>query len=202
MREHILNFCFKGDRDYVHGTDIYNTINKFIKEKFGLFGISKIDMSIHKIIKNNLIFKTPMNKDVEREENTAVVFSFVHDSDKYKILLSENNQKIDCRYQYLEENIINNCEIDNSNKKIALVEKSGYSNIENYVAMNKALLNSIYHDVKCKWFFTRLQTDLSEETSIYRSLTVEVKHNFNFKLTKSLMKMDDREIGYLYFSLI
>lgn len=202
MQNKNLRFCFKGDRNYVHGTDIYNAIIKFIKEEQGLINIRKIDISIHEIIKNNLSAELFNNKDADIEGKPAVVFSFMHTSDKYRLLLSENDQKIDCRHQYREEDIISSCKIDIKNKKIELATESGYSNIENYVAMNKALLKSIYHDVKGKWFFTRLQTDLYEETSIFRSLTVELKHNFNFKLTKSLIRMDNREIGYLYFSLI
>ena len=197
-----LNFCFKGKRNYIQGPDIYDKINKLIINELLINNISKIDMSVHKLIKNNLTLEMYKNEDVDKKEDTVAVFSFIHDSNKYKLLLSENNEKIDCRYEYPEEDIIKKCKINVDKQMIILESKTDFSDAEVFTAMNKALLNSIYPDIKGKWLFTKFQIDKYDEKGEYDYISVELKHNFSYKLTKSLIKIDDKERGYIYFSLI
>jgi len=197
-----LTFCFKGNRNYIQGADIYDKINKFIIRELGIHDIRKINMSVHKFINGNLFLELHKNKEIDRREDTAVVFSFTHDSDKYKLLLSENNEPVHCRYEYNEEEITENCEVDIENKKVTLGSLTGFTVAEVVTAMNKFLLNFIYPEIKGKWLFTGFQADKYEEKSDFSSLEVELKHNFNFKLTKSSIKTDGRETGFIYFSLI
>ena len=51
MKDLTLKFCFKGSRDYVHGTDIYNSL---IEELDLKSSTGEFDLSFHGIARTNL----------------------------------------------------------------------------------------------------------------------------------------------------
>ncbi len=188
-----LDFCFKGSRTYVHGTDIFTMLT----ETFGKH-IKKLDIAFHGITVNNMTFSAtkPENKEVK------VTFRCL-DNDKKRILFGiENRSGIDCRYEYLEENIVKNSIVNIAKENIVLNTKTGYTFIEHVVAMNKALLETLYVDISGKWYFTRLQLQDPIEMSDVASLQLVLKSNFQFKLTKTAIIVNEQEVGFIYFSLI
>jgi len=68
--------------------------------------------------------------------------------------------------------------------------------------MNKALVEQLYSEVEGKWYFTRLQLGNNISMSDVSSLKLDLKSNFQFKLTKSAIIVNDIEVGFIYFSLI
>ena len=51
MEAFLLDFKFKGERNYIHGTDIYTKIIQHLSEGYKP---GNIDLSFHKVVKNNL----------------------------------------------------------------------------------------------------------------------------------------------------
>ena len=187
-----LEFCFKGNRKYVHGTDIFTKIT----EQYN--NAKNIDIAFHGIAINNMTFSTekPEGKEVK------VTFRCLHNEDKIKLFAIENDSNITCRYEYLEEEIVNNSTVAVSEESIELNTPTEYSFIEHIVAMNKALLEKLYSDANGKWYFTRLQLKENISMSDISSLQLVLKSNFQFKLTKSSIIVDNVEVGFIYFSLI
>ena len=188
-----LNFCFKGDRKYVHGTDIFSKLTEQYSND-----IKKIDISFHGITVNNMSFFTekPENEEIK------VTFRCLENDNKVRYFGIENNTHIKCRYEYIEEKIISNSTVSTSDKIITLNSATEYLFIEHIVAMNKALLEELYPEVKGKWYFTRLQLKNAINMSDITSLKLELKSNFQFKLTKSTIMVNETEVGFIYFSLI
>ncbi len=188
-----LDFCFKGNRQYVHGTDIFTKLTEHYNND-----IYNIDMAFHGITVNNLTFYT-----IKPEaDNVKVTFRCLHNEEKIKLFGVENDKNIDCRYEYLEENIVENTTVDVSVDTITLSDPTQYSFIEHIVAMNKALLERLYSDVSGKWYFSRLQLKENICISDVASLQLILKSNFQFKLTKSAIIVNDSDVGFIYFSLI
>jgi len=188
-----LEFCFKGDRNYIHGTDIFNKLT----EKF-VNNISKIDISFHSVAINNMTFFTqkPETDDVK------VTFRCQNDGEKIKLFGIENGTTVDCRYEYPEEDVVKNSTMNISDETIILDFSTDYSFIEHIVAMNKSLLETLYTDVNGKWYFTRLQLHQNVHIDTSSSITLQLKSNFQFKLTKSSIIVDENEVGFIYFSLV
>ena len=201
MKTYPLNFRFKGNRDYVHGTDIYDNVNKCLIDELGLKNITKIDMTIHSVMRSNLLMEIDKNVNVVRKENVSVILSFCSNGDNYVAQLSETGNNVIGRYEYKEEEISDACTTDTDKKEISLHSAVNFTDIEIYVDMNKALLNALYPDINGKWFLTRFQIDKYEERSTYNSISIVLKHNFNFKLTKSQIIKDGKEVGFIYFTL-
>ena len=181
-KEFDLDFCFKGSRKYVHGTDIYTKLIQYQDKD-----VSKIDILFHGIATNNMTF-SPDKPSV--------------DEVKVKLFGIENNKIVNCRYEYIEEKVITNSTVDVTEETINLNKQTEFSFIEHIVAMNKALLEKLYSTIEGKWYFTRLQlnkTILMEDVS---SLKITLKSNFQFKLTKSAIIVNNEEVGFIYFSLV
>lgn len=195
MEKYNLNFCFKGNRDYVHGTDIFNNLIKKLKTEIIN---SKLDLSFHGIAKTNihLSYKKPDN-----EEQLKFVLKYTNtENDKIILYGVENGVPIKCRYEYEEEKINKASNINLENKEVILKHDTSFDFIENVVAMNKSLLEKIFGKLDGKWFFTRLQ--LNELSGYNYPLRLELKANFNFKLTKTEIFLNDKSIGFIYFSLV
>jgi len=188
-----LDFCFKGKRKYVHGTDIFTKISK-IFEPF----IDSIDISFHGIVSNNMTFFSvkPDSHDIK------VSVKCSHNNKKIKLYGIDSGTPINCRYTYNEDEITKNSAIDRSLQSITLKTPTSYSFIEHIVAMNKALLETLYTDLSGKWYFTRLQLKKNIQMDDNINLKLMLKTNFQFKLTKTIIIVNQEEIGYIYFSLI
>lgn len=197
-----LNFKYKGSRTYLHGTDIFNEANKLLREEHSLETINYFDMLIPKIVKNNLDIEIYKNKKVKKNIDAAVSITFKYHKDSYVCLLKQTNRIVESRNEYPEHDIIKKSKLNTDDKTIRLTNDSGFSNIENIVAMNKALLQAIYPTFKGKWLFTRLQLRSYNHSTKFRNIKLIFLNNFNFKLTKSQIICDTKEIGFVYFSSI
>jgi len=189
----VLTFCYKGTRTYIHGTDIFSElIKKYVNN------IGKIDIAFHGISTNNLRFykKKPLNETIK------VTFKYQQNGNLLKLFGVETNDKVTCRYAYKEEDIIRNSIINIQSSTISLKKHTNYQFIEHIVAMNKALLETIYSDVKGKWYFTRLQLLHTIEMQDINTLDLKFLSNFQFKLTKTVIIVNGLEVGHIYFSLI
>lgn len=195
MKKYSLEFCFKGSRTYVHGTDIFNKLvellNKEIKSE-------KIDLSFHGVAKTNidLLVEKP-----ENDELLKFAIKFTDNSGNKNVLYAvENGVGIECRYEYQEEDICKLSNLDLENQKVLLNKDSSYTFVENSVALNKYLLENLFPNANGKWYFTRFQLNKIPE-NIY-PLRLELKSNFNFKLTKTEIIIGEESVGFIYFSLV
>jgi len=197
IQKYNLEFCFKGSRSYIHGTDVYNAMLDLLKNKE--MQQTNFDLSFHGIAKTNI--EISQNKP-ENEDLLKFAFKYLDKDNNKKVLYGiENNISVECRYEYPEEDICNLSKLNLDKKEVILAENSSYSFIENTVALNKYLLENIFPDVDGKWYFTRLQVKefISEDNY---PIKLVLKANFNFKLTKTEIFIGDKSVGFIYFSLL
>jgi len=190
-----LEFCFKGSRTYVHGTDIFNKVTELLKNDIKN---EKIDLSFHGITKTNLNL---VPEKPENEELLKFAIKFTDKNENRNVLYGiKNSESVECRYKFPEEDICKLSNLDLQNQKVTLDNTSSYSFVENSVALNKYLLENLFPYANGKWYFTRFQLNEIPE-SLY-PLKLELKANFNFKLTKTEILIDNKSVGFIYFSLI
>jgi len=195
-----FNFKFKGKRNYIHGTDLFNFSIKFLEnERFD--EISNIDMSFHKIVKKQMSGYLFSEKEFSIVKGYSFIFSFYHKNLKYYICLNENNTDVEERYDYPEEKIVDLSKFNLIDKSFLLKESISYTIIEKMVALNKGLLENLFPEAQGKWYFTRLQLENNINNLDFKELKVQLKRNMNFKITKSIVYLDNEKIGYIYFSL-
>jgi len=200
MKEKIdLDFCFKGNRTYIQGPDIFDAVVESISNEFST--IRDIKYSAHEMLhKNATMYMT--NKVIK--SNYPVINSvvnFISDDIKYYAVVCENDKPIECSVDYSEEIVENNSRILDNSISFKNVLSDSYTEI--VVSMNKYFLNKTVKE-DGKWIVTKFDYfELVDISSIVnKEIRLELLQNFNNKLTKSLLFLDDKEVGHLYFSLI
>ncbi|MGE4500919.1 MAG: hypothetical protein AB7C96_11280 [Hydrogenovibrio sp.] len=186
-----LNFCFKGARQYVQGPDIVATLLKTMADK----SLTQIDLKFNGITKTNLDLIEGQDSD-----QAKVNIRWLEQGQEKQYQLVENDEPIDCRYEYNEDLIIEKTTLNLEAQTIHLNESTGFTLCENFVAMNKHLLQQLFPDEVGKWYFTRLeQTRLIDDNAL---ISVKLIKNFNFRLTKSDILLNDEVIGSVYFTMV
>lgn len=187
---HSLKFCFKGDRDYVHGTDIVPAIFQYFEKD----ALTDIDIKFNSMSKTGLDL---CEGDDARE--ASVNIRLLQNSEPKFYQLVENGQAITCRSEYDEQQILDQSLLDIEKKSVSLNSVTGFSLSENFVAMNKYLLLSLFPEAEGKWLFTRLEQ--FERLPDDLLITVVFKKNFKFRLVQSSVHSGEKHIANLYFTL-
>lgn len=196
MDKKLLKFNFKGDRDYVQGPDIYNQLVDILKDQIGFGSMS---ISLHDMVRNNLLLKYEKPESIDK---IKVAFKFVSINGSVKeVYLVDSDVPVTKRYAYDENKITSLLEIDTANKVCHLNKDTCFSFIENVVAMNKYLIQHVFPEIKGKLVFTKLNLNnqcLTENLP----LSVKLRTNFNNKMTRSIIFLDNKEIGDIMFNVI
>ncbi|MBO1511739.1 hypothetical protein [Metabacillus bambusae] len=193
-----LELIFKGERNYVQSADIYNEIANHLEFKFGNREVLNFRMDLHRFVATqcNLIInntKSTINK-------TSEYFGEIHFTTKEGTItgwLLEGKSPIKMRNSYNEDIIQKHSEY--TEKKVSLKENLGYRPMEIIVSLTKHLHNYLYPNLNGKWIFTKIELKrllISGDIDI----DIELQHNFQNRLTKSVIKIGREQIGYIYFS--
>jgi len=186
-----LNFCFKGQRNYVHGTDIIAQLITHLSN----YELTALDVKFNGIVSTNLALIIG-----HKSAAAKVKLRCKLDQVPTEIQLVENGEIIQCRYEYDESQIIQHTQLDLAQQQISLQAITGFTICENFVAMNKYLFQHLFPEAQGKWYFTRLeQTHVIQNDAL---ITVKLVKNFNFRLTKSNILLNGAIIGSVYFTLV
>jgi hypothetical protein len=201
MDKYNLDFCLKGSRMYVQGPDIFDAVINKIQEKFDISKIKDIKYAAHDMLLANatLMILENFNRDDFEKINSIITFK-INDK-KYHAVVVQNDIIIECSNEYSEEVVRSKSVIDGSN--IVFENILDDSLTELIVSMNKYFLQKIVTE-DGKWIVTKFDyINLIDLNNIKnKQLQLELTNNFNNKLTKSRVKVADKLVGYLYFSLI
>ena len=196
-----LRLAYKGDRDYLHGTDIYNAVTRIISGSNPGIVFNKIKLSFHKVARNqfkmtygnhSLLGQMPKDINVEGRfiSQTADIICWLTETDEHVV---EN-------LPYHEEDIVNKTSIDGNS--ITIEGEVPFTPIEILVAITKNLHMKLYPVRAGRWFFTRLELNRLLKISDAPKLKVEIEKNLNNRLTKGSIHSGEEMLGYIYFSLV
>ena len=201
IQKYNLEFCFKGNRTYVQGPDIFDAVIEKLKKDYHLSQLKDVKYAAHDMLLTNadLIIIEEFNKDDYEQINSVITFKI--DNKKYYAIVVKNLNKIECVNDYSEEIVRTKSIINGS--KIIFENILDNSLAELTVSMNKYFLQQTISE-NGKWIVTKIEyTNLIDTMNITnKKLSLEITNNFNNKLTKSIIRVDNQIVGYLYFSLI
>lgn len=196
-----LNLPFKGDRDYLHGTDMYSETLKVLNDSMPEVLSWKCRLVIHNIARYQCRLLYTLSPDSPRRpENLIAEFRFASDTRHLMAWLVETSNIVTRRTPYPESKIMEKCILKEQGVK--LHRKTGYSAIEELVAMNKLLHNTLYPAEASRWYFTRLDLNRLLIKDDSGNLHVILRQNLNNRLTKSEIITHDQIIGHIYFSIV
>jgi len=186
-----LSLKYKGDRDYLHGTDIISALLDITGS------IKKMSIRFHKNVSKNLIVHFIDLESLEQfrlSNEICVLMSYQKSGDMKIAVATEGSENINERLEYNEEDVVINSEI--YGHKIIQNKPDFGSLIERIVALNKKLLNNLYENKS--WFFT--QIDLDEYYVNTVKLTIEFDRSIGGLMYKTILYVDEKKAGSIIFS--
>ena len=200
-KKHELEFCFKGSRNYVQGPDIFESVLDKVQNDFDLNKLKKIKYAAHNMLYSNADLY--IIKDFKKEDFKVInsIITFTFEDKKYYAIVTKNEKQISCKVKYSEEIVRTHSKINN--QTIIFKNILDDSLTEIIVSMNKFYLQeTVTKDGK--WIVAQFEYgDLIKYFDIKNKiLKLELVSNFNNKLTKNKVFIDNNLVGYLYFSLV
>lgn len=191
-----INLNFKGDRNYLHGTDIFNETLTWLSASKG--EIEDIDFSFHRLASCQLMAMvgSPVN-----ESDPVAVCSYTSGGIRGRVYLTETDQVVTGRYPYPEENIVSRMEVNLPTRRGVLHGEMAYSDIETWVAMTKSLHHQTFPQLKGQWLFVRGRFTRYVRHTIADERALVIAASLNDKLTRSEALLDGIKVGEIYFSI-
>lgn len=188
-------FKFKGNRNYLHGTDFYQCTVDYAE--------SNLPANAYLC---QLTFKRFANKQCELVETQPSLKSIVATG---KFMLcngktqpfwwSEQAKLVTKRYDFDEETLVSHAQLDLNTKTIQLSQFQQQNIcIEVVVALTKKLHNELSLPIKGKWVFGQL--NLIQPLPInYESIFIELKLLLDSKFSRSAIYINSVYVGEIRF---
>ena len=196
-----LSICFKGARDYIHGTDMLNAAAQCVLRHLGIAQIEQVNFMINRMTAHKMSIKLVKEGGAEAAATTPVAtLTFEADGASWLARLEEEEGQPDCRYPYDEESIVACCRVDADAGSIRHEGRSAHTPIEVIVAMTKALHLARFPDSPGKWVFCRWEGEHWPLPMLEGAATVTLTKSLGSRLTKSTVMLGNGVIGSIYFS--
>ena len=195
--EYQLDLLFKGSRDYLHGTDIYNKVITILNENNS--AISEIDIAFHSLARTQLKLTTdqPVVGD-----STVATCSFNTSDKRKRVYIVETDHQVTQRYPYPEDEIVRQMVVNLEEQYGELSGNPPFTDIEIWIAMTKSLHHKVFPQLSGKWLFVRGRFARYTEHSQAMARRISIVSCFNNKLTKSEAILDGCKVGEIYFSIV
>ena len=193
-----LNLKFKGPRNYLHGTDMYREITALIHALHPGDG-GRFRLTIHDIVHTQCRL-LHADADLPPPDGAKVEFHYDSDAAHCTGWLVETKDPVKDRVEYDEDSITRNCTVEG--KRVTFRKETPNSSIEVLVAINKKLHQTLYPDEPGKWYFTRLDLHRLLRPDDKAGFELDLVQNLRNRLTKSRIRVDGMEIGFIYFSAV
>jgi hypothetical protein len=200
MQRKLLDLEFKGERAYLHGTDLFNATVAWLESILPDSAITDIDFSFHHLAHHQpqVILDAQPPGGTEPFAICACTSAGV----RHRAYLIETEALVAGRYPYPEDEIVQPMEIDLTARKGVLRAPATYTNIETWVAMTKALHCKAFPHLKGKWLFVRGRFPRYAPHAKSSECALTIKANFNDRLTRSEILLDNAKAGEIYFSIV
>lgn len=186
-----LSFPFKGTRNYVHGTSIFEELEKYLVGQG--FGGADIDLAFRHMM---LMPDCVMEVRPARADDSVVAKVSLHDGGGLTLCLNSDASGSEVeRVSYDENEICKDVVINGST--IVSLSSVGYSDVEMMVALCKRL-HQEYFDTEKRWVFSRFKGRVP--LAFGREVELRIVKCVGTKLTCSEVFSSGQKVGEIYFS--
>ncbi len=191
---------FKGSRDYLHGTDVYECAVDVLRQRWPAID-GRCRFAFHRMTRVPLsaIIDT-FAVGVARPGNCVAEMHVTGGAAQASVWFVERGGDVGGRYPYDEEAVVRDCTIKGN--RIALTSPPpSRTMVEIVVAMTKQLHNAVSLPQKGKWLFTRLDLKRLFDPADAPMLSVTLVSPARAAVTRSDIASGSQQLGSIYFSV-
>lgn len=199
MRRTEVELRFKGDRTYLHGTDVYTTAVAVLRERWaGLDG--RCRFVFHRVTRKPLnAWTDPFSVSAIRPEDCVAEMHVTGGREDASIWFTEREGEVTNRYPYDEDAVVRECVV--AGRRISLPTGSEHSAIEVIVAMTKRLHYALLTPGGGRWLFTRLDLERLLRPEDRQGISVTLTGTPRTAITRSEITVGPHRIGSIFFSV-
>lgn len=194
-----LSLKFKGDRTYLHGTDMFDESMKALE---GWNQWQQVTLAIHRMTDQPLGLVPVSEFQRGSIQQVAQISGKYHAGNLATWVLIENNGAVKDRYPYPEQQMVDAADIQT--ETIVLSSWLSFSRIEHIVALNKGLLQHLFPEAPGKWVFTKVKIKDLPALRQAEGIAIRFRKRIGFQLTDSQLYVPTHStpIGSIHFSTI
>jgi hypothetical protein len=196
-----LNLVFKDERNYVHGTTIFDETIRLLNGT-GFTRLESIEFVLQKMIDTNLQLSIDNQGTSAPEPEEVAIMRFVVDGQLMQARITPDTGAPGVRVPYDEIVVTSRCEIDPGARSIRLAQDdSGFSQIEVLVSMTKALHLAVLEIPKgSNWVFCRWDSPGWPMPDDLSGVMVTLRTTLGTRFTRADVKLNGQMLGEIYFS--
>jgi hypothetical protein len=185
-----LEIKFKGDRNYLHGTDILTALENDIED------LNNLSFRLHKIVTHGLEAIVLPVDGIKNRDLAGLLLSGTKEP-RHQIGLIENDARVvEERYKYDDKNVVAEALFQGDTAEMC--NAISFNFVEQLVALQKALLQRNIDQLDTKWYFTQL--DINHLPKKFNVLRLTVSQRLGIRLVKSKIVVDGNPLGTIAFS--
>lgn len=194
-----LELTFRGERTYLHGTDLYQGILAALGDTAPPGPVS---LTFHSLLKNqpDLIFGAEDLRQLREDPTFRGELRLGSRDALVHAALMESTRPVTLRRPCNEVDVTTTAVVDEAGKFASIHEPQTGCPIEQVVFLNKHLHLHLLPHLSPKWLFARLELTTPLPQQSPRSLKVVLKQVLGNRFTRSEVLFDDLRVGHISFS--
>jgi len=196
----VSDFPLKGDRSYIHGTDIYDWCIEILPGFCASESLARVTLEFHRMAKSQLVAveRTAASDDYEGKEPCAT-FRAKFAEENVSIDFYESGRAPAERVPYDEAVISDQSLIDG--EQISFDGVTAYTPIETLIPMTKALHHSLFGPTE-KWVFAKIDgARFLPSPAWSQRATIRLKQHLARRFSVSEIILDGQLAGQIFFSV-
>lgn len=187
-----LKFEFKGERNYVHGSDIFNALSAIARQTFDGGFVTLI--AFRNVARRQCVLAFENSASM-----TAVATGNIQagDGQMHPFWLFEREEEVIGRYAFDEDVIVDRAEVSTQGKSISLLPDGSVTPIEYVIALTKRLHYLLSPDIDGKWLFGQLNLDLPLDAE--GAVRVVQKSLLHGRMSVNEVWLGDARVGTIRF---
>lgn len=197
-----LSLGFKGQRNYIQGGDIFNSLSDLAPHLTGDPDASIASLAFRTFARSGcfVVGERP-SPDVKLIAQAQLAYHDPHDPDHLKtrdVWVVEGQEVITDRRAFDEEALLAPSVTDRDAMSCKLPQRSVYTPIEDLIALTKHLHYALFPDINGKWLFAQIDlTHPLRET--YKQSEIILKKCVAGRFSVSEIVIDGQTIGMMRF---
>lgn len=194
MRSFQLPARFKGGRDYIHGTDLFDAAQAVITD------VTQQPAPNFEIAFNAMATKgVTLLLDAPAQAKPCGTGVYWEGAEKRKFWLVVDERGVDDLVPYPEELVTTSMDIDGETATATVAPDVAFSNIEIWVPMIKALHVHLFPEAEGKWVFVRAQLKNYTPERGTGQFEVALASRVGQKITRNEVSLDGQKVGDIFF---